>query len=372
MSTIKLLIKSLKSLKLHKRNKKILLIAAVILFCLSFTLIEPTKGISQDILSNLNNENKQDSTGEKWGRITYLSKNYSIEENNLMTNTLTSLINQSNYTDDSNQNIYEDEQGLMVMQSSALLAQTNPITFISQKARTDNITYIVQEGDTTSNIAASFGITLNTLLWANKLTSLSVIRPGDELVILPVTGVLHKIKNNETISSIAKYYNAESEDIIASNNLPADGNIQIGQKLIIPDGQMPAPVVTQVTKTVSQSYVTGAGTGKSRSYPYGQCTWYVAQQTYVPWSGHAKAWLVNARSYGFKTGTTPQVGAIILLSGTNWLSRTYGHVGYVESVNGDWVTFSEMNHIGWAIKSVRTINKNSANILGYIYQYNKI
>lgn len=367
MGTIKSLIKGLKGFKLHKRNKKILFIAAVILFCLSFTLIEPVKGIGQDILSNLNNENKQNNAGEKWGRITYLSKNYSIEENNLMTNTLTSLINQSNYTDDSNQNIYEDERGLMVMQSSALLAQTNPITFISQKARTDNITYIVQEGDTTSNIAASFGITLNTLLWANKLNSLSVIRPGDELVILPVTGVLHKIKNNETISSIAKYYKAESEIIIAFNDLPADGDIQIGQKLIIPDGQMPTPVVTRVTRTASQSYVTGAGTGKSRSFPYGQCTWYVAQKTYVPWSGHAKAWLANARSYGFKTGSTPQAGAIISLSGTGWLSRTYGHVGYVESVNGNWVTFSEMNHLGWAIKSVRTINKNSANILGYIY-----
>jgi len=345
MGTIKSFIKGLKS---FNKNKKILLIAAVVLFCLSFTLIEPVKGII--------NKGELENVGREWG-----------EENNLMTNTLTSLINQSNYTDSSNQNVYEDEQGLMVMQTNALLAQTNPITFISQKARTETINYIVQEGDTTSNIAASFGITLNTLLWVNDLTSLSLIRPGDELLILPFTGTLHKVKNNETISSIAKYYKAEGEKIIAFNDLPADGDIQIGQKLIIPDGQMPAPVKPTIRRTASQTYVTGTGTGKSRSYPYGQCTWYVAQKTYVPWSGHAKAWLVNARSYGFKTGTTPQAGAIISLSGSNWLSRTYGHVGYVESVNGNWVTFSEMNHLGWAIKSVRTINKNSSSILGYIY-----
>ncbi len=358
MGTIKLFIKGLKNL-FYTKHKRILLIAAVILFCFSFALIKPVKSII--------NKNELENVEEKWGRITYLSKNYSIEENSLMTNTLTSLINQSNYTDGSNQNVYENEQGLMVIQNNALLAQTNPVTFISQKARTENATYLVQEGDTTSNIAASFGITLNTLLWANNLTSLSVIRPGDELLILPITGVLHRVKNNETISSIAKYYDAESEEIIAFNDLPADGDIQIGQKLIIPEGQIPIPIKPKITITASQTYVTGAGTERSRSFPYGQCTWYVAQKTYVPWSGHAKAWLANARGYGFKTGTTPQAGAIISLSGTNWLSRTYGHVGYVESVNGDWVTFSEMNHLGWAIKSVRTINKNSSSILGYIY-----
>jgi len=348
MGTIKSFIKGLKNLNFYTNNKKILLVAAVVLFCLILILIEPVKGIID--------KNEPEHIGKEWD-----------EKDSLMTNTLTSLINQSNYIDGSNQNVYENEQGLMVMQNNALLAQTNPITFISQKARTENITYIVQKGDTTSNIAASFGITLNTLLWANNLTSLSVIRPGDELSILPVTGILHRVKNNETISSITKYYRAESEKIIAFNNLPANGVLQIGQKLIIPDGQMPAPVKPKITRTASRTYVTGAGTGKSRSYPYGQCTWYVAQKTYVPWSGHAKAWLVNARSYGFKTGTTPQVGAIISLSGTGWLSRKYGHVGYVESINGNWITFSEMNHLGWAIKSVRTINKNSSSILGYIY-----
>jgi len=362
MSTIKLLTKGFKSLYLYKKNKNILLVVVVVLFCLSFVFIEPIKSIGLNII----NTNESENVDKKWGRITYLSKNYSIEESSLITNTLTSLIDQSDYTDSEVQNVYEDEQGLMIMQSNALLAQTNPVTFISQKDRTDSLTHVVQEGDTISNIAASFGITLNTLLWANDLTSLSIIRPGDELLILPVTGILHRIKNNETISSIAKYYDAESENIIAFNNLPADGDIQIGQKIIVPDGKMPAPVKPRTIKT-TRTYVTGDGTGKSRSFPYGQCTWYVAQKTYVPWSGHAKSWLANSRAYGFKTGTTPQAGAIISLTGSSWLSRTYGHVGYVESVNGNWVTFSEMNHLGWAIKSIRTINKNSSSILGYIY-----
>lgn len=347
MSTIKINIK--------RQNKKLLL-AAVILFCLSYALISTIKDAEK---------NNLEQNTAKLSQITYLSKNYSVEENYLITNTLTSLINQSNYPNSADENSYGDNEELIFIQNNALISQTSPITLISQKPRNETITYVVQEGDTASNIAASFGITLNTLLWANDLSSTSIIRPGDELLILPITGVIHRIKNNETVSSIAKYYNAESEDIIAFNNLPADGGIQIGQKIIVPEGQMPAPAAPKTV--VTQSYVTGPGTGKSRSFPYGQCTWYVAQKRYVPWSGNAKDWLANARSYGFKTGATPQVGAIISLSGGNWLSRTYGHVGYVESINGDWVTFSEMNHIGWAIKSVRTINKNNQSILGYIY-----
>jgi len=364
MGTEELPNKGLKSLL--NRKKKTLLVAAVILFSLIIIFIKPIKGMSKNIISDLNNNDLENSE-EKWGRITYLAKNYSVEENNLITNTLTSVIAQSNYVDSLNHDNYENEQKLMVVQNNALLSLTNPVTFISQKTRTENMNYIVQEGDTTSNIAASFGISLNTLLWANDLTSSSVIRPGDELLILPVTGVFHKVKNNETIGSIAGKYSAESEEIISFNNLPANGDIQIGQQLVIPDGKMPAPVKTAVKK-VSPTYYTSTSGTQSRSYPYGQCTWYVAQKTYVPWSGHAKNWLANARSYGFKTGTTPQAGAIISLSGTSWLARTYGHVGYVESVNGNWITFSEMNHLGWAIKSVRTINANDSSILGYIYQ----
>lgn len=360
MGTIKLLKKGLKSLLNSK--KRLLLLAAVILFCLSFIFIESVKSSCNKILSDLRNE-ENDS---RWSKITYLSKNYSVEENNLMTNTLTSLVSQSNYVDEEAQSSYETEQNLATIQNNALLIQTNPVTFISQKPRTENITYVVQEGDTTSNIAASFGISLNTLLWANNLSSLSVIRPGDELLILPVTGIFHKVKNNETISSIAKYYDADSEEIIVFNDLPADGTIQIGDKIIVPDGKKPAPVI-KTAKTVSRTYVAGSGIGISRSYPYGQCTWYVAQKTYVPWSGHAKDWLVNARSYGFRTGTTPQIGAIISLGGNSWLIRRYGHVGYIESINGNWVTFSEMNYLGWATKSVRTVNINSSLIRGYIY-----
>lgn len=254
-----------------------------------------------------------------------------------------------------------EELPLGALQETALLARSRPVTVISQPPRDEIITYIVQPGDIPSVIAARFGITTQTLLWANKLKETSLIRPGDELIILPVSGVLHRVKSGQTIGWIAKYYKAKVDEIIAFNDLPADGSIQIGQKLVIPGGQLPPPPRPQPRYVAAGSY-RGPGTGQSHSYPYGQCTWYVAQKRYIPWAGHAYTWLAKARQYGFKTGSAPQVGAIIVTR-ESW----YGHVGYVEAVQGNWVTFSEMNHLGWGIKDVRTLHINDYRIRGYIY-----
>lgn len=283
-----------------------------------------------------------------------------------MTNALASVVDSTADLSD------EDLQGaganpLTLLDGNALLGLASPATGTSFD-RDEIVNYVVQEGDTISNIAVNFDISINTILWANNLKENSLIKPGDELIILPRTGVLHRVKDGETISSIAKHYDAKIDEIIVFNGLPADGSIQINEKIMVPDGKMPtAKPIAKPSTRVAKNSVTGPGTGKSRSFPYGQCTWYVAQKRYVPWSGHAKSWLANARAYGFETGATAQVGAIISFSGTNWLTIRYGHVAYVEAVNDGWVTFSEMNHIGVGIKSVRTIKANSPSILGYIY-----
>jgi surface antigen len=97
----------------------------------------------------------------------------------------------------------------------------------------------------------------------------------------------------------------------------------------------------------------------------------VAQKRYVPWNGHAKSWLANAQAMGYPvcwgSQCEPKAGAIVSLTGGNWLSRLYGHVAYVESVSNGWFTISEMNHAGWAVRSVRTISTGSGAIAGLIY-----
>jgi len=100
--------------------------------------------------------------------------------------------------------------------------------------------YIVQKGDTISSIAQKFNISVDTILWANNLSRKSVIKPGQKLTILPVSGVLHLVKKGDTLSSIAKTYKADKEEIVAYNNIKDEGKIYVGDLLIIPGGKMPA------------------------------------------------------------------------------------------------------------------------------------
>lgn len=242
--------------------------------------------------------------------------------------------------------------------------------------------YTVKEGDTVSGIAAKNLITVNTILWANDLENVDAIKPGDQIFILPVAGVTHVVENGETIDAIAQKYHADKDRIIAFNELPANGEVRNDQEIVIPDGQKetPKPAATDTTDTLRRQYATssGAGTatdissgwkklegkaGSGHRFPYGYCTWYVAQKRYVPWSGNAGTWLYNARAQGYKTGKSPTVGSIVVTTDSPY----YGHVALVESVSGGSITVSEMNYRGWGKVNRRVIPASSRSIKGYIY-----
>lgn len=102
------------------------------------------------------------------------------------------------------------------------------------------VEYEVEEGDSLWQIAQKFNISLESLLWANDLTRYSLIRPGQKLIVPPVSGVIYHVKAGDTLSEIAKIYKGNVKEIIAFNQLPKSGEIFIGDILIIPGGKMPA------------------------------------------------------------------------------------------------------------------------------------
>lgn len=100
--------------------------------------------------------------------------------------------------------------------------------------------YTVREGDSLSMIAQMYGVTSNTILWANDLSSAKSIKPGDTLVILPIPGVQYKIKKGDTLSTIAKTYGGDAAEILAYNQM-GESELQAGVTIIIPGGTVPAP-----------------------------------------------------------------------------------------------------------------------------------
>jgi len=145
---------------------------------------------------------------------------------------------------------------------------TEATTIISEKQRDEIITYKVQPGDTVSKIAEKFDISTDTIRWANDLEDIKSIKVGQELKILPVTGVAHKVQRGETVWSIAQKYNTEPQGIVdyPFNTFVNDEKftLAVGQVLIVPDGVRPEvkpwqPEVYIAQKTPDAGTVTATG-----------------------------------------------------------------------------------------------------------------
>ena len=116
-------------------------------------------------------------------------------------------------------------------------------------------TYIVKQGDTLSTIASFFDITVDTIKWANNLTG-DLVKPGQELEIPPADGVLVTVSKGDTLDSLSKKYSASDQAIADFNFLDYPFTLVEGQKLFIPEGRMPAPVIATKTRSTPSTYVT--------------------------------------------------------------------------------------------------------------------
>lgn len=97
--------------------------------------------------------------------------------------------------------------------------------------------YVVRSGDRLTDIAGMFGVSENTIIWANDLRRGETLKTGQHLIILPVTGVKHTVAKGDTVSKIALRYKGDAEEIKSYNNLTSDADLRVGEEIIIPDGE---------------------------------------------------------------------------------------------------------------------------------------
>lgn len=117
-------------------------------------------------------------------------------------------------------------------------------TTIPKRLRREVITYVVEAGDNVGKIALKFSLDPETVVWANGnlAHNPNLLRPGQELFILPIDGVYHTVNKGDTLSSIAKKYKAEVQNIVECpyNQLDQENPVIVaGDRLIVPGGMMP-------------------------------------------------------------------------------------------------------------------------------------
>lgn len=225
-----------------------------------------------------------------------------------------------------------------IVQNSTTSSSSNKIT-----------DYVVLNGDTLSTVAAKFNVSTDTIRYANNITDIDSLKPGDKLVIPPLTGVLHTVAAGDTTASIAKRYGASEALVISQNDLYGE-DIVAGMKLMVPDGEIPEapkPVVVVQTPAVqtrggsqgsSQPTIASGQfifpTTNTQGYYNGYHYWAIDIQggygtpIYAADSGR----IVEAQ-YGWSGG----FGNTILLDHGNGYTTRYGHMSSL-AVLGGYVT----------------------------------
>jgi murein DD-endopeptidase MepM/ murein hydrolase activator NlpD len=225
---------------------------------------------------------------------------------------------------------------------------------------TENVSvYVVRQGDTLSQIASMFGVSVNTILWANDMNKSDTIGPGDVLFILPVSGIEHTITKGQTISSIAKMYNADINDIVLYNGLAQDTILTPGNKLIIPNGEKSSEGNTPVqnlSQTIAQNkqYYINNPTKNLSGYYVDPVPGYILSQGI-----HAN----NGVDLAIASGTPIHAAA----SGSVILARYgynggYGNVVIIDHPNGTETLYAHQSKI-----AVQTGNQVSqGQVIGYV------
>ena len=272
------------------------------------------------------------------------------------------------------------DSGLSLSEGSALMANVGPDGTISSKNITTSSSgsansgkisvYTVEDGDSISSIASHFGVSVNTILWANDLTVKSTIRPGMSLVILPVTGAKHTVKKGETLSTIAAAYHASEAEIATFNGLDADATVVVGSTLIIPGGEVSGSGSTNSSaKTSAKSSTPAKSTSKASTKTgsdLGTATASGYYQNPVPGAIltqgiHGN----NGVDLGAPSGTpihAAAAGTVIVSKGDGAWNGGYGSYVVVSHANGTQTLYAHMS------KDIASVGEkvSQGELLGYV------
>jgi len=246
------------------------------------------------------------------------------------------------------------------------------------------LSYQVKDGEKLKDLAARYRVSTDSIRWSNfsalKNTGKDVSK-GMTVMIPPVDGVAVTTQQGDTPLSLGNLYHVSPEAVLDFNYLRSSDQdpLAAGKVLVIPGGRGPdferpaavggsSPVVPlahggsggYTIDSTGGSYTVAAG----NRFSFGFCTWYVYNRRQVPWLGNAWQWFGQAQSYGWATGQTPRVGAIMVS-----FESSFGHVAYVESVSADGTSYtvSEMNFVRWDVVDHRTIHMGGIPLIGFIY-----
>ncbi|NCN07898.1 peptidoglycan DD-metalloendopeptidase family protein [Candidatus Falkowbacteria bacterium] len=233
------------------------------------------------------------------------------------------------------------DNSILVTEGGVTLSKPDLVSTEGAKVtRTTIKKYEVATGDVIGNIASKFGVSVETILWANNLTSRSYIKPGQELIIPPTTGVLHTIKKGDTLKSIANKYDASSTKIIEFNNIKDDSLLVIGDTLMIPGGRI-------IYTSAPRAYVAPTTPAPTYTAPV------VSSNGGMVWPNgcsritqYFKGWLHTGIDIACPYGTPIVAAADGVVSRVQYLNTGYGYNIIIDHGSGKQTLYGHASWIG--------------------------
>jgi len=228
---------------------------------------------------------------------------------------------------------------------SALLPVVGPLGNIAEAdgAKFSQITtYTVRTGDTVASIAKTFNVSQGTIIWANDIKG-KTLKEGQELVILPVTGIKYTVKRGDTLSKIAKSFKGDEGEILAFNDLVSAADLEVGQMLVIPNvdpdaAHQSAPTTPRIARGTGAPLIVGyflrplVGGRKTQGI-HGYNSVDLAAPCGTPLLASAAGTVVIARTGGWNGG----YGNYVVISHPNKTQTVYGHMQQVMTTVGAYV-----------------------------------
>jgi murein DD-endopeptidase MepM/ murein hydrolase activator NlpD len=231
---------------------------------------------------------------------------------------------------------------ISVVEGKALYAENSlsgVAVDINKPGNTGRISvYEVRPGDTLTQIAEMFDVSVNTIRWANDFSG--DIKPGQSLVILPVSGVKHVVKNGGTIKDIADMYGADTREIALFNGLSEDVKLKAGDEIIVPHAEIKHEDSETKTKSKAKTYAK-SGTTKSTTVSTSGYFTNPAPGAYLTQGIHG----YNAVDLGAPVGTpiyAAAAGSVITSKEGGW-NGGYGSMIIISHNNGTQTLYSHMS-----------------------------
>lgn len=230
---------------------------------------------------------------------------------------------------------------ITIVSGTALLPDSGPlgtIADIEENAPTSEqiSVYVVRKGDSISQIAKMFGVTPNTIMWANDLRG-GLIKEGQTLVILPVSGVSYTVKKGDTVESIAKKYKGDVDEITQFNDLKPGQALAVGTIIVVPDGEGEVIYSTSGSSSVTSKarntngpnyagyYIKPVTVARKSQGLHGYNGVDLAAPIGTPVIASASGDVIISRDYGWNGG----YGKYVVINHNNGTQTLYAHMSEV-------------------------------------------